>query len=129
MGLFSRKNKNISEVKLELSEEQKTIYKYITECLQSGRSLESVRNSLEEHKEIGNYSSEDIKQAIDFLEQDKDSSPKLEINEDVSIKKEMKKLPRKRRKAAVKLLEMYNKGQVLRPNEDVDNKKIIMDNK
>ena len=40
----------------------------------------------------------------------------------------MKKLNKKQRKKAEKLMALFNKGQVLRPNEDIDNKKLILDN-
>ena len=44
------------------------------------------------------------------------------------LEAELKKLPKKQRKKAEKMLLMFEKGQVLRPNEDVDNKKIILEN-
>ena len=43
------------------------------------------------------------------------------------LEEQLKKLPRKQRKRAMKLMGMFEKGQVLKPNEDVDNKKLIMD--
>lgn len=46
-----------------------------------------------------------------------------------AMETELAKLPKKKRMKAEKLLKMYEKGQYLRPNKDVDNKKIISENK
>ena len=43
------------------------------------------------------------------------------------IKLALKKMPRKQRKRALELYERYNKGQYLRPGQDIDNKKLIAD--
>lgn len=43
------------------------------------------------------------------------------------LEAEMKKLNKKQRKRAEKLLGLFEKGQVLKPNEDVDNKQLILD--
>jgi len=58
------------------------------------------------------------------------SSDSQEFKDDVGIEleKELAKLPKGQRKMAMKLYKMYNKGQILKPNEDIDNKKLIMDN-
>ena len=45
------------------------------------------------------------------------------------LEAELKKLPKKQRKRAEKMLALFEKGQVLKPNEDIDNKKLILDNK
>jgi len=57
------------------------------------------------------------------------SSDSREFKDDVGreLEKELAKLPRGQRKMAMKLYKMYNKGQVLKPNEDIDNKKHIME--
>ena len=44
------------------------------------------------------------------------------------LEEEMKKLSKKQKKKAEKLLVMFNKGQVLVANKDIDNKKVILDN-
>lgn len=47
------------------------------------------------------------------------------LNEELENK--LEKLSKKNRKKAERLLKMYYKGQVLRPNKDVDNKKLILE--
>jgi hypothetical protein len=49
----------------------------------------------------------------------------IKDTQSLDIEKEIKKYPRKERKKLRLLLEEYNKGKVLRPNEDVDNKEYI----
>lgn len=44
-----------------------------------------------------------------------------------AMEAELAKLPKKKRLKAEKLLKMYEKGQYLRPNKDVDNKKTILE--
>lgn len=44
-----------------------------------------------------------------------------------SLEEQLSKLSKKQRKKAEKLLNMYEKGQFLRPDKDIDNKKIILD--
>ena len=44
-----------------------------------------------------------------------------------SLEAELNKLPRKQREKARKLMEKFEKGQVLIANKDIDNKKIILD--
>ena len=43
------------------------------------------------------------------------------------LEEQMKKLSKKQRKRAEKLMAMFEKGQVLKTNKDIDNKKMIMD--
>ena len=43
------------------------------------------------------------------------------------LEKQLEKLSKRNRKKAERLLKMYYKGQVLRPNKDVDNKKLILE--
>jgi hypothetical protein len=38
----------------------------------------------------------------------------------------LKKYPKKRRAKLIRLYEQYNRGQVLKPNEDLDNKQMIL---
>ncbi len=45
------------------------------------------------------------------------------------IEEELAKLPKKMQKRARKLADMAIKGQILIPNENVDNKKLIQDNR
>jgi len=45
------------------------------------------------------------------------------------IEEELAKLPKKMQKRARKLADKAIKGQILIPNENVDNKKIIQDNR
>lgn len=128
MGIFNR-----NKIGIKLTEGQKIIYKYIVAHTQGGVSLEQTRINLENHKEKGNYTTEDINQALAFLEKQSlptIKKPKKIISKDhisVDMKKEIKKLPRKQRKNAIKLLEMYNKGQILKPDGITDNKKHILE--
>ena len=55
-------------------------------------------------------------------------TPEEQLNILHGLEEELKKLSKKQRKRAEKLLGLFEKGQVLRPNEDVDNKKLILDN-
>jgi len=47
------------------------------------------------------------------------------LRDDIEL--EILKLPKKMRARARKLYGMYTKGQVLRPDQDIDNKKLIME--
>ena len=47
---------------------------------------------------------------------------------DLELKKVLKKYSRRVRRKMIKLYEQYEKGQVLRPNENIDNKKLILEN-
>ena len=48
----------------------------------------------------------------------KDKLSKLEL--------ELKKYPRKKRANLKNLYEQYNRGQILKPGEDIDNKQMIL---
>jgi len=43
------------------------------------------------------------------------------------LEAQLNQLSKKQRKKAEKLLGLFNKGQILRPNEDVDNKKLMLE--
>lgn len=65
------------------------------------------------------------KKAINLVNK---KTPEEQLNILHGLEEELKKLSKKQRKRAEKLLGLFEKGQVLRPNEDVDNKKLILDN-
>lgn len=131
MGFFNFRKDSKDKISLRLSEGQKMIYEYVLAHTKGGVSLEQTRKNLEDHKEVGNYTTHDIDEAINFLQEQnkpKVSIPQTIINKqhlEADLQKELKKLSRKDRQQAIKLLKMYDEGKYLRPNEDVDNKKII----
>jgi len=113
MGLFNRKKK------LSIENTKGTTFmilsKYIEECLQIGKTMEWIEKSLEDNKEFGNYTSEEIKEAINSVS-NKEVKPipkKIDI-ERVNIEKEIKKLPRRERKKALELWEQYQEGKILK---------------
>ena len=56
-------------------------------------------------------------------------TPEEQNNILAGLEAELKKLSKKKRKRAEKMLKLFEKGQVLRPDEDIDNKQLMLDNK
>lgn len=54
-------------------------------------------------------------------------TPEEQANILDGLEKQMKNLTKKQRKRAEKLLGLFNKGQVLKANKDIDNKKLILE--
>jgi len=113
MALFGKKNKikNNEEIK------KKVLVEYIDSCLQSGKTMEWAEQSLEENKEAGNYTSEDIAAAIIQvkMKEEKIKKPNFFVeNKGIDINKEIKKLPRRERKMALKLWNDYQEGKILK---------------
>lgn len=50
---------------------------------------------------------------------------KEKTEEELFVEKQLKKLPRKRRKRALILYELARKGYFLRPGQDIDNKEML----
>lgn len=121
MKLFKFKRKGTG---LDLTNKRDVIYMYIKKNLDNGIDLEKIRNDLEEGKGDGNYTSEDIEDAIELFNEDKKKQFLEEKQKEITER--LKQLPRKQRKKAEKLYNMYLQGKILKPNKDIDNKELML---
>jgi len=53
------------------------------------------------------------------------SKKKQKTDEELFIERQIKKLPKKRRRKALVLYELATKGYFLRPGQDIDNKEML----
>ena len=74
---------------------------------------------------MGLFNNRATKKVINLVSK---KTPEEQNNILSGLEAEMKKLNKKQRKRAEKLMALFNKGQVLRPDEDIDNKQLILDN-
>lgn len=74
---------------------------------------------------MGLFNNRATKKAMDLVSK---KTPEEQNKLLAGLEAELKKLPKKKRLQAEKMLLMFEKGQVLQANKDIDNKKIVLDN-
>ena len=99
MGLFHRKEKTWQELKVEEDE--------VRRIEAEKKSLQKFNNSIDDKEK-------------DVIENNVGLSSK-------ELKTELKKYPRKRRKKLEELYQQYQKGLMLQPGKDIDNKQFILE--
>jgi hypothetical protein len=116
MKLFKKSNK-----------EKDPLKDYVEQCRKMGVSEEEIKKNFIDK----GYSQEVINSLFKPKELYKPQLPKVELENPVvnkvssDIQEELKKIPRKQRKKALRLLEEYHKGLVLIVDKDIDNKELI----
>lgn len=120
MKLFKFKDK---KDKSGLTDRKDVIYIYIKKNLDLGVNIEKIKQDLEDGKEAGNYTSSDIEDALELFNENK--KKEYIKKKEAEIKEMLKKIPKKQRKKAEKLYNLYLQGKVLQPNKNIDNKELM----